>query len=242
MENNQLIERRFDGKIGDDYSLWQSARPHLKKLRQELVKLLINYQNSCPKESLILEIGCGDGELTEMILSEAKNIKIIAIDNEPSMIQKIRSRLSHYLSQDTLVVIQDDVLNFLQSYPLNNFNFIVSGFTFHNMLALYRFQVFQLLYSRLLIGGKLLDADKIAQRGEQHNRDIKWQYDKFFEVLVSAERFDLLKEVMLHYTTDEQPNRIRYEDETISELSEIGFQEVTLYLRQYMDALIIASK
>ena len=242
-DSNQLNEeRRFKGQLTDEYSLWQSARPHLQELRRQVKKLLINFRDSDENELSILEIGCGSGELTEIILSDVKNIKVIAIDNEPSMISKIRSRLSHFLAQGTLSVVQKDALTYLQQCQPNSFHFVISGFTFHNMLASHRSQVLQKLYDVLLLNGKLLDVDKIAQRGDKHQLAKKWQYDKFFEVLGSAERFDLLKEVMLHYAADEEPDRIRYEDETISELLKIGFQEVNLYSRQHMDAIIVASK
>lgn len=47
---------------------------------------------------------------------------------------------------------------------------------------------------------------------------------------------------MLHYPSDEESTKIHYDDEAVSELFKIGFQQVNLYLRQYMDSILVAVK
>ena len=64
----------------------------------------------------------------------------------------------------------------------------------------------------------------------------------FIEVLGSAKRWDLLEKTILHYMTDDEPNRIRYEDEATAELLKIGFKDIKLLNRQDMDAIIVALK
>ena len=250
MENNKFNdqlnegERRFAGQLTDEYALWQSARPYVDGLRKQLIDFLRESEQPQNSVRRILELGCGDGELTKLVLDYQKYQKasIVAVDNEPLMIQKIQQRFNQFQDNEILSIIQADILSFLKMCSSESFDFIISGFTLHNMLASYRFDVLKEVYRVLRSGGKLLDADKIAQRGGSHTQARERQINRFIEVLGSAKRWDLLEKTILHYMTDDEPNRIRYEDEATVELLKIGFKDVKLLNRQDMDAIIVALK
>jgi tRNA (cmo5U34)-methyltransferase len=241
--NNQLNEGeyRFSGQLSDEYALWQSARPYVDGLRKQLIDFLRESEQSQNAIPRILELGCGDGELTKLVLDYRK-ASIVAVDNEPLMIQKIKQRFNQFQDNEILLIVQADILSFLKMCSSESFDFIISGFTLHNILAPCRFDVLKEVYRVLRSGGKLLDADKIAQRGESHAQARERQINKFIEVLVSAKRLDLLEKTILHYMIDDEPDRIRYEDEAIAELLKIGFKDVKLSNRQDMDAIIVALK
>ena len=242
--NENENEGRFAGQLSSEYSLWQSARPHVGSLRENLIRQFLEFQEQEDFVPRILELGCGDGELTKLILDNLGNHqgKLVAVDNEPLMIQKIRQRFNSFIDNAVLSVIEEDILTYLKQCDSEQFDFIISGFTLHNMISSYRFNVLQEVYRVLRPGGRLLDADKIAQIGEEHFQAREWQIHKFIEVLAPAQRNDLLEKIILHYMADEEPNRIRYEDKAIEELEAIGFQDVRLFDRQYMDAIIVALK
>jgi SAM-dependent methyltransferase len=167
--NNQLNEGeyRFSGQLSDEYALWQSARPYVDGLRKQLIDFLRESEQSQNAIPRILELGCGDGELTKLVLDYRK-ASIVAVDNEPLMIQKIKQRFNQFQDNEILLIVQADILSFLKMCSSESFDFIISGFTLHNILAPCRFDVLKEVYRVLRSGGKLLDADKIAQRGESH--------------------------------------------------------------------------
>ena len=70
----------------------------------------------------IIEIGAGHGELTEKIKNQISNIKIIAIEKDPSLIPVLRNKFSEAKSVE---IIEGDVLKLL---PELCSMFHVSGF------------------------------------------------------------------------------------------------------------------
>ena len=61
-------------------------------------------------------------------------------------------------------------------------------------------------------------------------------------LFVPRQRYDLLREWVLHYVEDEAADRVMPEADVITLLKDLGFADVRIAYRRYMDAVLIAHK
>ena len=71
---------------------------------------------------------------------------------------------------------------------------------------------------------------------------MRWQLGLFFDVLAARERYDLLREWVLHYVEDEAADRAMPEADAIGRLEQLGFADVKIVYRHHMDAVLVAQK
>jgi hypothetical protein len=90
--------------------------------------------------------------------------------------------------------------------------------------------------------GLFVNADKYAQTVEAHQEALRWQLNRLFDVFVPRQRYDLLREWVLHYVEDEAAGRVMPEADAITRLNDLGFADVRIAYRRYMDAVLIAHK
>ena len=112
----------------------------------------------------------------------------------------------------------------------------------HNLTADYRARLYDEIWRMLAPSGLFVNADKYAQTGEAHREALRWQLNRFFDVLVPRQSYDLLREWVLHYVDDEAPDRVMPEADAITRLNDLGFADVRIAYRRYMDAVLIAHK
>jgi len=112
----------------------------------------------------------------------------------------------------------------------------------HNLTADYRAGLYNEIWRALAPSGLFVNADKYAQTGEAHREALRWQLNRFFDVLAHRQRYDLLREWVLHYVEDEAANRVMPEADAITRLNDVGFADVRITYRRLMDAVLIAYK
>ena len=76
------MNKRFHGKAGTEYELlFKLACPHFEELENNLGNAIKKYfQNSNMQKIKVLEIGCGPGYTTLIILNSDKRTKIVAVE------------------------------------------------------------------------------------------------------------------------------------------------------------------
>src|SRR5262245_38630816 len=236
-----LAERRFSGALGDDYELWRLARPFLGELYEVVVRAVRSFTQTQNRPLRALDMGMGHGAITELLLADAQ-LSVTGVDDEPKMIKKARERLTADLSSGRLKIVLDDALDFLTNQPSHAFDIIASGWVLHNLMGDYRARLYGEIWRVLAPSGLFVNADKYAQTGEAHREALHWQLNRFFDVFVPRQRHDLLREWVLHYVEDEAADRLMPETDAITRLIELGFADVRIAYRRYMDAVLIAYK
>lgn len=234
-------EKRFSGALSDDYPLWRLARPFLDEVHGVVAGELAKLTKDRPALHRALDIGMGDGAIAKLLLGEPK-LEVLGVDNEPKMIEQARASLSGAVEAGRLKIVLDDALSFLTALPAGSIDIVASGYVLHNLTADYRDRVYDEIWRVLAPGGLLINADKYAQSGETHREALRWQLGLFFDVLGSHQRYDLLREWVLHYVEDEAPGRIMPETGAIERLTRIGFTGVEIIYRKHMDAVLVARK
>jgi ubiquinone/menaquinone biosynthesis C-methylase UbiE len=237
-------ERRFQGKISENYQFVMMAFPHLEEMDRLLVEAIDNYKPRSKRTPLlVLEIGCGSGRATAKILSARTDIRLTAIDNEVKMIQQAQQNLQGFSSNGRLNLIQDNALSYLKTLKDNYLDIVASVLTLHNCLSSYRNQVLEEIYRVLVPGGLLINCDKYPQNDlVEYHRALEKHISQLLDAVGASGSFELLKEVMMHELSDFSPERIIKEDDFLQRLSEIGYSNGQLIYRQNLDAVVIAHK
>jgi ubiquinone/menaquinone biosynthesis C-methylase UbiE len=236
-----LRERRFSGRLSDDYDLWRLARPFLGEVHEIVIRAVRSFTEARDRPLRALDIGMGEGAITRLLVADAQ-LSVTGVDNEPKMIKKAREHLTAELASGRLKIVLDDALHFLANQPSHAFDIIASGYVLHNLTADYRARLYDEIWRMLAPSGLFVNADKYAQTGEAHREALRWQLNRFFDVFVPRQRYDLLREWVLHYVDDEAPDRVMPEADAITRLNDLGFADVRIAYRRYMDAVLIAHK
>src|SRR5262249_24777529 len=132
-------------------------------------------------------------------------LSVTGIDNEPKMIKKARELLATHLASGRLEVVLDDALHFLTKQPSHAFDIIASGWVLHNLIDDYRVRLYDEIWRVLAPSGLFVNADKYAPTVEAPGEAVRWQLDRFFDVFVPRQRYDLLREWVLHYVETKLP-------------------------------------
>jgi ubiquinone/menaquinone biosynthesis C-methylase UbiE len=236
-----LRERRFSGRLSDDYDLSPLARPFLGEVHEIVIRAVRSFTEARDRPLRALDIGMGEGAITKLLVADAQ-LSVTGVDNEPKMIKKAREHLTAELSSGRLKIMLDDALHFLINQPSHAFDIIASGYVLHNLTADYRARLYDEIWRMLAPSGLFVNADKYAQTGEAHREALRWQLNRFFDVFVPRQRYDHLREWVLHYVDDETPDRVMPEADAITRLNDLGFADVRIAYRRYMDAVLIAHK
>ena len=238
---DSLGERRFAGKLSDDYPLWRLARPFLDEVHAAIAQELRQFARDKDRPLRAVDVGMGDGAITRLLLQDQK-LDVVGIDNEPKMLEQARQGLAASLASGRLTIALADALHFLADQPPHSLDIVASGYVLHNLTADYRDRLYGEIWRVLAPAGILINADKYAQGGEAHRQALRWQLGLFFDVLGSHERYDLLREWVLHYAEDEAADRVMPEADAMARLERLGFASVAIVYRQYMDAVLVARK
>ena len=90
-----LRERRFSGRLSDDYDLWRLARPFLGEVHEIVIRAVRSFTEARdrPLRALDIGMGMGEGAITRLLVADAQ-LSVTGVDNEPKMIKKAREHLT----------------------------------------------------------------------------------------------------------------------------------------------------
>ncbi len=236
--------KRFKGKVGEEYDLFKLVCSHFEKLENKIGEIIKNtYKNSKQNKIRVLEIGCGPGHTTLIILDSDKRTKITAVDNEEIMIKQADQILKKFINSGRVKLVEKDALKFLKKQSSDLFDVFASGFTLHNFAKDFRKKVLKEIHRVLKPNGLFINADKYALDDEKkHKETLNWQLNQFKEKYSKINRPDLIEEWTKHYLEDNKPNVIMKEGKSIEDMKDLGFKEIKTAFRAQMDAVIIAKK
>ena len=225
---------------GDEFDLSGIAIPHREELQNNISTVIKEeFQSKSVDEIKVLEIGCGTGYTTSIILDADNRTRIVAVDNDEEMLEKAKE----VLENKRVELIEEDALEFLKKQSSDSFDVCASAFTLHNFTSDYREKVLQEMYRVLRPGGIFVNADKYALDDEsKHKEALSWQLQQFKDKFSEINRIDLIEKWTSHYVRDDQPEIIMKESESITSMSKIGFQEIKIVFRKKMEAVVKARK
>lgn len=237
-----MTENRFHNQLGDEYELFKLASPHFDELQNGVGGIIKDtFKNNLTNEIKILEIGFGAGATSSIILNADSRVKLVAIDNEPIMLEKAVQNLSK-IDSDRYELKIEDALEFLKNLKKESFDVVASAFVIHNFLKDYRRDVIQEIYNVLKPEGLFVNADKIEVTDrEKHTKNMEWQLSQF-DVYEKIGKPELKQEWVEHYLEDSKPERALIENEFQKNIKDAGFKSFEIQKRWFDDALAVTKK
>lgn len=158
------FSKKWDTKTNANYP---SRKEHLDIL-VSLIKDLYE------KNSWIIDLGLGSGQVEELIFKKNPNVKIIGIDYSLPMIKLAEKRLKKYKNQ--YIAIQNDLENIKNiKLPNKKFQLIISVQTLHHLSDSKKIEVFKWVNKNLSKNGTFIILDRISV-------DIKNSYSEYRSV------------------------------------------------------------
>lgn len=232
---------RFSGDLGKEYDLFYQAFPYLLDLEGEVESILRTYINKHWPHDFdgnitVYDGGCGTGTTTEVVLRADKRVRVVAIDNEPTMLKQAQEKLQNY--KDRITFVESDLLEAIRGF--RDIHIFVSGFTIHNLPLSYRGELFKELGKVMGSGSLFINVDKIARDDEDlHQQDLQAEFE-MFKYFTEHGHPELEKGWAEHYLEDD---KIRLTEKECREtLGREGFKDVTFRSRKYLDVIVVAEK
>jgi len=233
-------KKSFNDKKGAEYDLIERTDPYFRIMQLklgEIVKSKFKYSGADNID--ILEIGCGTGYTTKILLNQDERFKVVGVDNERKMLNQAKYNLKSFIASKRLKLIQKDALNFLKSCPSNLFDCFVSAFTLHNFNQKYRNKVLLEIYRVLRKGGFFINLDKYSlDNPMMRKKALSYQLSQFEKTLP----LNLSNVWIKHYLHDEKRDFLMKEKESINIMKKIGFVQAKILTRRYMKAILFVKK
>ncbi|TNG91819.1 carboxy-S-adenosyl-L-methionine synthase CmoA [Pasteurellaceae bacterium USgator11] len=185
--------------------------------------------------SYVYDLGCSRGAATLSARRNIKqpNVKLIAVDNSPAMVERCQRHIDAYHGESAVEVVCDDIRNI----KIENASMVILNFTLQFLPPADRTLLLQNIYHGLNHGGVLVLSEKFRFDDSSINElqiDLHHEFKRangYSELEVSQKR-TALENVM---RTDSIPqHKVR--------LREVGFAHVELWFQCFNFGSMIAIK
>ncbi len=182
----------------------------------------------------VADLGCGDGIISQAILTRYADAHVTAIDFSAPMLDQARQRLHPFFER--VQVIQGDLYTPEWQAGLGPFDAIVSGYCIHHLSDDRKQKLYREIYDLLTPGGGFLNIEHVSSAS-------LWVESLFNESLVdslyewhqaqggTASREEVAKRFV--YREDKQANILAPVHVQCEWLREIGFQHVDCYFKWF---------
>jgi ubiquinone/menaquinone biosynthesis C-methylase UbiE len=232
-------ERLFSGQISAEYDMLDVICPAAAAMSNRVGE----YVASLPDGPLnVLEIGCGTGVTTRALLRRPGAI-VTALDNEPAMLDQAGARLSEYIVDGRVRLVEADALSGLATLPSGGAAVVASAYTIHNFLEPYRLAVLAEIFRVLKPGGVFVNGDRYAlDDTKQHTKLTQDEALHYFKTFAALNRYDLLEQWIIHLFSDESADHIMRLQRSLEAMRTIGFEPADVHFRDGVNALVAARK
>ena len=164
----------------------------------------------------ILDLGCGNGNVTALLLDKFPNASFTLFDASTEMLKVCRNR---FTSHDQFQFIQGYFQD--ANFGVSSFDLIVGGLSLHHLEGEEKQQLFRKALQWLTLGGCLSASDLFVEKNDEprHSTIIaEWKKDAFALGTVDDE----WEWIMDHYDKYDRPNSF---ENQLKWLIDAGFSE-----------------
>jgi len=173
-----------------------------------------------PKAENLLDVGCGGGNYSLMMLSKIPNLTCTLVDLSKPMLDKAFERVSQKTNKK-VDIVQGDIREV--KLVENHFDIILAGAVLHHLRNDNDWEItFEKLFKLLKPGGCLMISDLITQDTELLN-DFFWErYGDYLEGLSGKE---YRQKVLDYVAKEDSPRSMNYQ---LDLMKQVGFRNVEI--------------
>ena len=215
----QEIKERFDNDV-ERFSNLDTGQLSTIDAKISLELITEAAKRICPNAKNLLDIGCGAGNYSLMMLSKLPDLNCTLVDLSQPMLDKARERVSQQ-TNGNVETLQADIRE--AALLENHFDILLAGAVLHHLREDQDWETtFQKLFSLLKPGGCLMISDLITQDTEVLN-DYTWErYGDYLEGLSGKE---YRQKVLDYVAKEDSPRSINYQ---LDLMKKVGFRSVEI--------------
>lgn len=213
------IKERFDKEVERFSNLDTGqlstidAKISLELITEASKRIVQNAEN-------LLDIGCGAGNYSLMMLSKVPNLNCTLVDLSKPMLDKAFERVSQGTNKN-VDIIQGDIREV--SLEENHFDIILAGAVLHHLRDDQDWETtFNKLYRLLKPGGCLMISDLITQDTESLNN---YTWERYGDYLESVGGKEYRTKVLDYVAKEDSPRSMNYQ---LDLMKKIGFTSVEI--------------
>jgi tRNA (cmo5U34)-methyltransferase len=210
----------------EEYSELLKAYPEHYKLREKVAEIFKEYFKDTPR--VILDIGCGAGETAQYILENNSNIKVIALDIDERMINRLKENLNKHIESGRLIPICQDIFDYIKTINESFFDGVTSSWTIHNFTKDKRNALLKDIFRILKSKGIFVNMDKYVFDDAYKEQQ---SFDEVVDKLKLVPNKTVSNIAIQHEEDDRHSDIIMKEQESLIELKQIGFKHINFDIR-----------
>lgn len=229
----QVGSFRFDQSVAEVFpDMIQRSVPGYNTIVDTIGQISAHYAQA---ETSIYDLGCslGAASLSASKYINAKNCKILAIDNSEAMAKRCKLHVQAFKANTPISVLCDD----LQNIEINNASVVIMNFTLQFIDPVQRDDIIKKIYLGLNSGGVLILSEKLRHSTETGNElliDLHHEFKRrngYSELEISQKR-TALEDVM----------RIESFEQHKTRLETVGFNDVIRWFTCFNFSSMVAIK
>lgn len=173
-----------------------------------------------PNAQQLLDIGCGAGNYTLMMLSKINDLSCTLVDLSQPMLDKAFERVSQQ-TKNQVTILQGDIREV--DLPENTYDIILAGAVLHHLREDEDWEkTFRKLFHLLKPNGCLMISDLITQDTELLNQ---YTWEKYGDYLESVGGKEYRQKVLSYIDQEDSPRSINFQ---LDLMKKVGFSEVEI--------------
>ena len=195
-----------------------------------------------------VDLGAGDGILSQLILEQFDESLGYAVDFSKPMIEAATKKLANYSTRMKIVEADISSSNWQQSIfvdGLEKVDAIVSGYCIHHLSHGRKFELYQEIYNRLENGGLFINIEHVASKSDWGER---LSDEAFIDAIIAHEKPDgnpkSREQTAADFQNrpDKKDNILLSVDVQCEWLRLIGFQGVDVFFKSFELAVFCGRK
>jgi len=173
-----------------------------------------------PAATQLLDVGCGAGNYTLMMLKKLPGLNCTLVDLSQPMLAKAQERVSQQTDGD-VNILQGDIRQV--NLPENHFDVILAGAVLHHLRDDKDWETtFRKLYSLLKPGGCLMISDLVIQETAAIS---EYTWERYGDYLESVNGKSYRQKVMDYIEKEDSPRSVTYQMEL---MKKVGFRSTDI--------------
>lgn len=213
------IKERFDNDV-ERFSNLDTGQLSTIDAKISLELIIEASKRIIPNAENLLDIGCGAGNYSLMMLSKIPNLNCTLVDLSKPMLDKAFERISKYTNRK-VDILQGDIREV--KLIENHFEIIFAGAVLHHLRDDFDWETtFEKLFKLLKPGGCLMISDLITQDTELLNNYTWERYGDYLEGLGGKE---YRQKVLDYVSKEDSPRSMNYQ---LDLMKRVGFRKVEI--------------